>query len=184
MSIRLFEIEGRKIIPTDNTPLNDDKIYIIIDEHAKRPKIWIWSGKNSKMMDRYFAGVSATKIKSKEKLYGASIEVVESGNEPERFPLLSKDKIAQPISEAEPYIVEEIIEEKQIVPPKEEIPKVEAIETKTEKETEVKPSPLELKESIEKEYTLFKEKVISLLREIDENFNNIHKKIKSFLKDI
>lgn len=111
MSLTMFKIKGKEIFPTDEYELEKDKIYIIIDKQVKRTKIWVWSGPNTSKMEKYFAGVSATKIKSTQKLYGANIEVVESGNEPESFPILSKDtKISKPKS-LKPVSFEEYIGE-------------------------------------------------------------------------
>ena len=99
MSYILYKIEEREIVPTEDTILQNDRIYIIIDKTVKKSKIWIWSGSESRKMDRYFAGVSATKIKSKKRLYGASIEVVEGGNEPPLFPILNKETIIEATKE-------------------------------------------------------------------------------------
>jgi len=88
MNLTIYKVKEKKIIKTNEIPFEDNGIYIIIDQHMKRAKIWVWSGPDANNTDRYFAGVSATSIKSREKLYGASIEVVESGNEPESFPKL------------------------------------------------------------------------------------------------
>lgn len=99
MSLQLFRIDKSEVIPTDETTLESAHIYIIVDKLTMRPKIWVWSGKDSDMKERYFAGVNATKIKSFKKLYGASIEVVEEGNEPEHFPHLKSLESLESIPE-------------------------------------------------------------------------------------
>ena len=91
--ITLYKIDNKKLIGTNNPNLLTDNIYIIIDRSKKRPKIWIWSGNKSDKLDKYQGGVIATKLKSGLKLYGASIEVVEEGSEPENFPALSKQHV-------------------------------------------------------------------------------------------
>ncbi|GAB4319843.1 MAG: hypothetical protein Kow0069_23490 [Promethearchaeota archaeon] len=105
MSVVIYKIKGNEVFYTDETELSSEHIYIIVDKLVKRPRIWVWSGRNANIRERYIAGVSATKIKSKERLYGASIEVVEEGNEPENFPQLktvpveekSKEELAAPL---------------------------------------------------------------------------------------
>jgi len=172
LSLRLYEVDGREITPIDETELKEDKIYIIIDTHAKRSKIWIWSGMKSNMMDRYFAGVSATKIKAKKKLYGASIEVVESGNEPEIFPKLSELEIILPEDEK----FEEILlteEESQL---EEEISTVESIETEPNiTESSSKPD-LEQSDVIQK-FKIF-------LNDLSEDMGRMQKKITNFLGEL
>lgn len=171
LSLKIYQLEGRKIEPIDTTKLNEGKIYIIIDTHAKRTKIWIWSGAKSNMMDRYFAGVSATKIKAKKKLYGASIEVVESGSEPEQFPKLAK--------------LEGIIERD------EEFEEILLTEEESELEAEIK--PLKTKEP-KPEFTepigaeVNEEEIISklksFLKDLSNDMGEIQKKISTFLEGI
>ncbi|MHA1821401.1 MAG: hypothetical protein ACTSU2_16015 [Promethearchaeota archaeon] len=81
---RIFEgnLEEAKV-----SKLSEDAIYLIIDTSNVKPRIWVWVGKNASNKDKYFAGVSATKIKSKERLYGAPIDHVEQGDEPNEFPM-------------------------------------------------------------------------------------------------
>jgi|SRR5271157_2032771 len=105
MSISLYKVENKNIVRSTDLELDSDSIYIIVDRTAMRPKIWVWSGPNSKVKDRYFAGVSATTIKSQEKLYGSSIEVVEGGSEPEQFPKLEESRILAPSEEEEQQIL-------------------------------------------------------------------------------
>jgi hypothetical protein len=99
MSILLYKIENKNVIRSIDKTLDQSSIYIIVDRSLLRPKIWVWSGPKSKVKDRYFAGVSATTIKSQEKLYGSSIEVVEGGSEPEQFPKMDQSQILEPSSE-------------------------------------------------------------------------------------
>ncbi len=175
MSLTLFKIEGKEVTPTDDDQLGQDKIYIIIDKHAKRPKIWIWSGEESDIMDRYFAGVTATKIKSQMKLYGASIEVVESGNEPEHFPLLSKDSIIEPVKDAEPFIFEEEVS----TTTKEEI-------LQSEEKVAVKPKITEAPSKIEAgvQDMVSKDKVRSFFEAINSDLDSLKQKINEFLSNL
>ena len=155
--------------------LGKDKIYIIIDRHAQRPKIWIWSGSDSGMMDRYFAGVSATKIKSQLKLYGASIEVVESGNEPEHFPLLSKDKIIESVKDSEPFVLEEEV--------------VSTTQEESELEAQEAEMISEISETTKKIAAIGKDSVnklsvISFFDQIKAELDKIRRKIDTFLSDL
>ena len=166
MSLMLFKVKGREIKPTYDATLSKDEIFIIIDRHKKRPKIWIWSGSDANLMDRYFAGVSATKIKSKEKLYGASIEVVESGSEPKNFPKLSKEKIIEPLITKEILLIDE-----------EEVKEIEQFEALSE-----------VGEAFEKskkpEVTIDKEKIKRFLGNLLLDIENLAKKIENFLNEI
>ncbi len=105
MSIILYKVKEHTVIPCEDNPLNPENIYIIVAKTQLRPKIWVWSGPKSNLQDRYFAGVSATTIKSHEKLYGSSIEVVEGGSEPDQFPKFDKVQIVK-ASEIEVPVVE------------------------------------------------------------------------------
>lgn len=171
LSLKLYQVEGRKIEPIDTTKLNEGKIYIIIDRHAKRTKIWIWSGAKSNMMDRYFAGVSATKIKAKKKLYGASIEVVESGSEPEQFPKLAElEGIIQWDENFEEILLTE--EESEL---EGELEPIKAKELEPELE-----EPLEAGISQGK----IVKKLKSFLKELSNDMGEIQKKITNFLEDL
>jgi hypothetical protein len=171
-----MEINGKDIIPVEEPDLKEDKIYIIIDTHAKRPKIWIWSGAHSSVIDRYHAGVSATKIKSRKKLYGASIEVVESGHEPEQFPNLGEAELLQEPME-EPF-------EEEVPLPK---PQME-VET-NEQEVIEKATPTEKEPSLDSEQVVqieaeIKGKFKMFLKAISEDLNTIAKKIDDFIQTI
>ena len=170
-------VNDRKLTSIDDLKLDNDEIYIIIDKHMKRPKIWIWSGPDSKLQDRYFAGVSATKIKSKERLYGATIEVVECGNEPDQFPILTKEKISEPTKEGKPFI----IEEKEVAEPTtEEMVGIE-VESVTTSIEDSQPKPLKI---VEKMDFITQQKVISLLKEISQDLEKLQNKINIFLMDL
>jgi len=123
-------------------------------------------------MEKYFAGVSATKIKSSQRLYGANIEVVESGNEPENFPILSKNaKIVKPKS-PKPVSFEENIGE-------------ESKEVEFQKSTpiEIEDQPID-NQINQKEKKVDIEKVKVLLNDITKNLKNITNKIDAFLVNI
>ncbi len=176
----MYKIDGRELVPTDEKTLNKNSIYIIIDKHTKKSKIWIWSGSEAKNMDRYFAGVSATKIKSKKRLYGASIEVVEQGHEPGHFPDLSAVEIKEPSEE-------KIEMQKVIVPLSSEIPVKSPVVNQTKPQGARKTvSAVETRtiQNDEKEFSLFKNKMSSLLKEIAGDLENLQTKIKSFLREI
>jgi len=175
MSLMIYTIDGKDIVPVNDIKLKEDKIYIIIDIHAKRPKLWIWSGVNSSMIDKYHAGVSATKIKSRKKLYGASIEVVESGAEPEQFPNLSE---AQLIEATE----EEFEEKLRIVEPK--IEKVTRKEPKIEEISAPQEKPAINSEMMAQTDIESKMKLKSFLSEISRDLNNIRQKIDDFIQNI
>ncbi|TXT67241.1 MAG: hypothetical protein BAJALOKI1v1_140009 [Promethearchaeota archaeon] len=175
MSLMIYTVSGKDIIPVDNTDLNEEKIYIILDTHAKRPKIWIWSGSNSSMIDRYHAGVSATKIKSRKKLYGASIEVVESGAEPEQFPNLSEAQLLE--------ATEETFEE--------EAPKFipeHVVEAETETKSGLEPGlpsqePAMTPEIMVQEDNELKEQFKSFLLDISMHLSELKDKIDDFIKN-
>jgi len=181
----LYKIDGREIIPTDETKFNDESIYIIIDKTVKKGKIWIWSGSEAKSMDRYFAGVSATKIKSKKRLYGASIEVVESGKEPEYFPDLKNIEIKEATEEKIEFekIIVPISEQNEIKPIK-STGKISASQVKTKQV--ISPQEISTEEiSKEKESKLLlKQNIASLLKEISLDMEKIQKKIELFLKNL
>jgi len=181
----LYKIDGREIIPTDETKFNDDSIYIIIDKTVKKGKIWIWSGSEAKSMDRYFAGVSATKIKSKKRLYGASIEVVESGKEPDYFPDLKNIEIKEATEEKIEFekIIVPISEQNEVKPIK-PTSKISATQVKTK---QVTPTQEVSKEEISEEKEsklLLKQNIASLLKEISLDMEKIQKKIELFLKNL
>lgn len=176
----MYKIIGRELVPTDEKKLDKDNIYIIIDKHAKKSKIWIWSGSEAKNMDRYFAGVSATKIKSKKRLYGASIEVVEQGKEPEHFPDLNAIEIREPSEN-------KIEMDKVIIPLATEIPeKSPTVKQVKREEIRAQAKIIEPK-AFEKEtddFSSFKKKMTSLLKEIAGDIENLQSKIKSFLTEL
>ncbi len=187
MSIILYKIVGREVRPTEEKDFERDKIYIIIDKTVKKGKIWIWSGPESKSMDRYFAGVSATKIKSKKRMYGASIEVIEGGKEPEHFPDLSKaeikeaskeylelDKVIVPITERNEELSYENIKSplKPRITPKQDI-NSETI-TEIEEKGIIKDPNL----------SLITHKFESILKDISLDMEKIQNKIKNFLTGI
>ncbi|MBY9007422.1 MAG: hypothetical protein KGD63_11760 [Candidatus Lokiarchaeota archaeon] len=169
ISLILYKVENKEIIPVEEAPFESDKIYIIIEKHRrKRSKIWIWSGPDSNMLDKYFAGVSATRIKSKEKLYGASIEVVDSGNEPKQFPKISKDRIMKPIEEGEYYLSDDIIEK---------ISKAEDIIIE-----EVHSEPIKIPKETDNMISI--QKVTSILKELSLDLGKMREKINKFLSQI
>jgi len=172
MSLTIYKIAGKEIIPTDEYELEKNKIYIIVDKQVKRTKIWIWSGPNTSNKEKYFAGVSATKIKSSQRLYGANIEVVERGNEPESFPIFSKNtKIVKPKSPKPVSFEENIGEEFKEV----EFQKSTPIEIQGQSITDEK--NLEVKKVDIKEIKV-------LLNDITKNLKNITSKIDDFLDNI
>ncbi|MHA1148093.1 MAG: hypothetical protein ACTSR8_07580 [Promethearchaeota archaeon] len=169
MSIMLYNVKDRKIIPTEEIKLESDKIYIIIDTHMKRSKIWIWSGFNSSIRDRYYAGVSATKIKSQQKLYGASIEVVDEGNEPENFPILSEDKVMKAIE------IEEIaVEEKDEIIQEQELDKIDTkiVEKKIPQAERTQTDRIRI------------EKLKNALKEISLSLENVVVQINNLMEDL
>ena len=185
MSYILYKIENREIVPTEDINLKEDMIYLIIDKTGKKSKIWIWSGPNSNNMDRYFAGVSATKIKSKKRLYGATIEVVDGGNEPSYFPVLTKDALKGDVTDKidiEKVIVPEIEdkEEKEIEPVM-TTDSVDAVEI--EATTEVV-SRLEDLKIAEEQVLELKNKFKDFLSDLTMDLAVFQKKIKVFLEDL
>ncbi|MFX1338640.1 MAG: hypothetical protein ACFFDK_08530, partial [Promethearchaeota archaeon] len=141
---------------------------------SKRPKIWIWSGSNANIQDKYIAGASATKIKSKEKLYGASIEVVEDGSEPENFPIISEEKIITSLEkvdlkEREKIEIEVSINAEEKVNTTEGL-KIDASEGDT----------LEGDDPI----LILKEQLKVFLKDISENLTDVIVKIKNFSKKL
>ncbi len=171
MSLILYKIQGKEIIQTEELTLENDKIYVIIDKHAKRAKIWIWSGSGVKSFDKYFAGVSATKIKSKLRLYGASIEVVESGNEPEGFPIITKDAIVK--LKAKKAII--TLDEQITFPVQNEI-KVSKESSNLLKTEEIEPST--------KSGLISISKVKSILMDISMDFEKLLKKINNYISEL
>ena len=169
ISIMLYEVENKEIIPVEEATFESNKIYIIIEKPKRRKaKIWIWSGPDSNILDKYFAGVSATRIKSQERLYGASIEVVESGNEPKQFPKISKDQIIKPIEEEEYSISEDIVEQ---------ISKAEDIIIE-----DVHSEPLEIPKESSNMISI--QKVTSILKELSLDLGKMREKINKFLSEI
>ncbi|MFX1398006.1 MAG: hypothetical protein ACFFAS_13295 [Promethearchaeota archaeon] len=176
----MYKIVGREIIPTDEKKLEKDKIYIIIDKHTKKSKIWIWSGSEAKNMDRYFAGVSATKIKSKKRLYGASIEVVEQDHEPGHFPDLSAIEIKEPSKD-------KIEMEKVIVPLSTEIHSKAKVVPRIKQDIEKMKTP-EIQQPIldksKEELSNLKSKISSLLNEVASDLKKLQEKISNFFFEI
>lgn len=186
MSFMLYTIRDKDLIPLDDIDINEKQIYIIIDIHGKRSKIWIWSGSEANKLDRYLAGVSATKLKSRRKLYGASIEVVESGKEPEEFPELSESELIKStdeefhtIEKIQPESEPESIPKPQLEPELEE----EADSVSEKKEKEQTNEQIRVVE-LEKELSDIKEKVNLFFKEIGKDLNEIQKKMEDFLKNM
>ncbi|MFX1258224.1 MAG: hypothetical protein ACFFAN_10215 [Promethearchaeota archaeon] len=175
MSLKLYKVKSKEVVHTEDLKLEKDGIYIILDQHLKRPKIWIWSGSNANIQDKYIAGTSATKIKSREKLYGATIEVVEDGNEPKNFPIISEKNIIKRLANEDQEIIEEIK-----VNTKDETIKEN---TKTETKNNKKIDSSKVKKS-EDSTLLLKEQVNGLLNEISLSLKNITKKINRFLENL
>jgi hypothetical protein len=207
MSILLYKVENKNIVRSTDKTLNEESIYIIVDRSLIRPKIWVWSGAKSNLKDRYFAGVSATTIKSQEKLYGSSIEVVEGGSEPEQFPKLEEGRIIAPSAE-----------EMQVPIPMEEAKIPTVVETATEvSSAEVKVEPeagQELTQEIQQEVAeevvemvpeikdtpkkaarkrataesaadrLWKQKMKSFLTELSRDIESIKNKVDGFIADL
>lgn len=201
MSITLFKVKDKKIFKTDFKKLEEDSIYIIIDRHAKRPRIYVWSGNKSDNKDRYFAGVSATSIKSKEHLYGASIEVIEEGSEPESFPKIADAEVESVANNLEEYTTEIPVEIS--LSKSEESGKApittqkKTIKAQPRQEPEswvIEKSPKTVQQDEEKEKTeeeskltadrLGKQKLKSMLKEISADLENLQRKIEGFLKEI
>lgn len=170
----LYIVKGREMVPTDDLSFENNRIYIIIDKRMEKATIWIWTGSEATKVDKYHAGVSATKIKSKEKLYNASIEIVESGNEPENFPKLTEEDISEPKAL--------ILEQKQA----DEI-KSASVSPELQVKSAVKPTseisqpkPLEPPERPD----LLSKKVRSFLEEISHTIETLQNQIKKFLADL
>lgn len=178
------EVKDAKFTSLEDLRLENDEIYIIIDKHMKRPKIWVWSGSNSNIKDKYFAGVSATTIKSRRKLYGATIEVVECGNEPDQFPILKKEKDLDSIkqedisSTEEKELIDQIKEDISVV---EEDPLLST--TTSQMEVPIEDSKPKSLHTTEKVDFINQQKVILLFKEISHNLEQIQKKIAIFLMD-
>jgi hypothetical protein len=204
MSILLFKVEKKNIVRSTDKTLNEGSIYIIVDRSLIRPKIWVWSGPKSDVKDRYFAGVSATTIKSQEKLYGSSIEVVEGGSEPEQFPKLEEGRIIAPSpgemeikvpseedvtplvveppleasiaeTKVEPEAGQELTQEKQPEVVEEMVPEI----TETPKKAARKRSTAE--SAAER---LWKQKMKSFLTELSRDIESIKNKVDGFLADL
>lgn len=167
----IYKIKDREVIPTNEFNLENDTIYIIIDRHKKKPKIWVWTGTEAKKDDKYYAGMAATKIKSKEKLYGAGIEHVESGDEPKNFLSITKEKIIEPPEEEK----EEL--EIALATPEPQIKsKMKATSIEVSQAT-----PLEIAENQDLISPL---KVKSLLKEISISLESLQNKINRFLEEL
>ncbi len=192
--ITLYKIEGKKLIGTNNPALTTEGIYIIVDRTKKRPKMWIWSGGKSDKLDKYHGGVVATKLKSNLKLYGASIEVVEEGNEPENFPTLNKQHI---LEQFEGEIDLDTIADTVPMTSKKPISvstksEPESVESSIEMETEaLEPSPVvetELEQPSEEveigSDTVSVQKVKSLLEEISSTLGSLQRMIQNFLNSM
>ncbi|MFO8020712.1 MAG: hypothetical protein R6U96_18965 [Promethearchaeia archaeon] len=182
MSLNIYRVDERKIYPTDEKELKDDGIYIIVDKHMKRSKIWVWSGPNSSKVNRYFAGVSATKIKSNQQLYGASIEVVESGDEPENFPILSSTTISKPSEQGKSFSLDS-----------EQIPKYEKMQTQQSLRKVEEPTPepapeKKIKSNEPKEVKDTEEisakKVETLLLNVSETLKDVLDQIDEFIEEL
>lgn len=136
MSIELYRIQGSEVFATTESKLASEAIYIIVDKQAGRPRLWVWSGRKAKVRERYIAGVTATKIKSQQQLYGASIEVVQEGSEPESFPTLEADKISEVSEDAAKAPIS--FEHEPARPP---APSAPEPQVQAEVEVEVEPEP-------------------------------------------
>ncbi len=212
MSISIYKIKKNEVFPSNDTELDSSHIYIIVDQLVKRPRIWVWSGKEASLKERYIAGVSATKIKSQERLYGASIEVVEQGNEPENFPQLdsiqvsqaSKDEIQKPISFAtleqestigydhpeisgeSGSIAVEGEEDLELAADSAEVEEVEALPVVVEKPVE-KPSKKvgpRKRAKPSKSDSLFKEKMHTFLKDFARSLEDLKNKLDAFIVDL
>ncbi len=212
MSIILYKVKERTVVPCEDNPLNPENIYIIVAKTQLRPKIWVWSGPKSNIQDRYFAGVSATTIKSHEKLYGSSIEVVEGGSEPDQFPKFDKVQIVK-ASEIDVPAIEkpEIISESVMssleakLPPSEVVPEPHLIESVVENIAEPEKIAETVSESITGEEVpsttpsfgrkkplkktgktdlVFNEKLKSLLRDLSLGLESLKAKVEAFLGEL
>ncbi len=212
MSIILYKVKEHTVVPCEDNPLNPENIYIIVAKTQIRPKIWVWSGPKSNIQDRYFAGVSATTIKSHEKLYGSSIEVVEGGSEPDQFPKFDQIQIMK-ASEVEVPTIEksEIAEELAIpiveakAPPLEAVLEQSMVEPRVESSAEPAKEEEKPSEGIAGEEVLatapsfgrkkplkkagktdlvFNEKLKSLLRELSLGLESLKAKVEAFLGEL
>ncbi len=212
MSIILYKVKEHTVVPCEDNPLSPENIYIIVAKTQLRPKIWVWSGPKSNLQDRYFAGVSATTIKSHEKLYGSSIEVVEGGSEPDQFPKFDKVQIVK-ASEIEAPTIEkpEVISESLIasveakLPPPEVVPEQPPVESIVENVVEPEKITETVSEGIESEEIpsttpsfgrkkplkkagktdlVFNEKLKSLLRELSLGLESLKAKVEAFLGEL
>ncbi|MHA1315472.1 MAG: hypothetical protein ACTSSI_13025 [Candidatus Helarchaeota archaeon] len=86
--ISIFKMVQDDVAPT--TELSSDNVCLILDRDQN--KIFIWKGKYTSPGERYRAGTAATRLKSRERLYGAATVIVDEGEEPADFPDLSKLK--------------------------------------------------------------------------------------------
>jgi len=171
MSLTLYKIKEKEVILTNELNLENDLIYIIVDRRKKKPKIWIWTGTEARKDDKYYAGMAATKIKSKEKLYGASIEHVESGDEPKSFLAITKEEIIEPSEEEKTEL------EIAIATPEPQIKsKMSA--------TSVKVSQHMPLETAEKQELISPLKVNSLLKDISLTLETLQNKINKFLEEL
>jgi hypothetical protein len=205
-SITLYKVENKNIIRSGDQELDPDSIYIIVDRTPVRAKIWVWSGPNSSIKDRYFAGVSATTIKSQEKLYGSSIEVVEGGSEPEQFPKLEETRILTPSDEEIQHTISmevvspELNYSKTTTVENEEVDGVTTVEEefakKLEEQIEVEATEQEMSNFEEAEASvsagksewgpdrLWKQKVKSLMADLSHDLEEIRNKIEGFISEL
>ena len=171
MSLTLYKIKEKEVVLTNELNLENDMIYIIVDRRKKKPKIWIWTGTDARKDDKYYAGMAATKIKSKEKLYGASIEHVESGDEPKSFLAITKKKIIEPSEEEKAEL------EIAIATPEPQIKsKINA--------TSVEVSQPMSSETAEKQDVISPLKVKSLLKDITITLETLRNKISKFFEEL
>lgn len=197
--LTLFKIENKKIFGTNNPNLETENIYIIIDKSKKRAKMWIWAGAKANKLDKYHAGVLSTKLKSSLKLYGASVEVVEEGNEPKSLPTLTKQHIIeQPegeidlntISDSFPSEKPKKVIKRRVESAVEEEPEIVEIasEREVEKikptdEAEIKPKAVFVEKKTSKALTSSKN-IKTLLEDISSTLGELQNKIKNYLDDL
>jgi len=204
MSILLYKVEKKNIVRSTDTKLDDHSIYIIVDRSLIRPKIWVWSGTKSDVKDRYYAGVSATTIKSQEKLYGSSIEVVEGGSEPGQFPKLEEARFLPLVPEemegkmpAEEVKAPKVVESPLEGSTAEEKVKAEVVqEVPSEKQLEVAAEDIAQEQEIHKitlrkrafaaspSDRLWKEKIKSFIMDLSHDLESIKNKVDAFLVDL
>ncbi len=206
MSIILYKVKEHAVIPCEDNPLNPDNIYIIVAKTQIRPKIWVWSGPKSNIQDRYFAGVSATTIKSHERLYGSSIEVVEGGSEPDQFPKFDKVQIVRaseieiPVFEKERFPPEVI--NAPVASGTESTTTTQEVATEPEAESVIDENATEVTPVEEDMVTtpaygrkkpakkamkgdlLFNEKLKSLLRELSLGLESLKARVEAFLGEL